>query len=458
MTPLSILRAALLSSVALGSAVLAQDGAPLPAILAGQAVLPAVTLIQPPADAPKAFAISGKFAAADRQRRTELGSIPSIDFASDPKAPRRTGVDLPLAGQPAQGFSAIEPIGGGAYLILTDNGFGGKVNSVDALLMVHRVQPDFGTKEAKIAETIFLRDPDRKVPFAIVNEATETRYLTGADLDPESLRVVGDEMWIGEEFGPYLLRFDRTGKLLALFETKIGDKLHRSPDHYMMGMPAAPGEVSFEVRRSGGFEPMGRSPDGRFLYPGFEKPLWDAATKGSEAKDGKAFTRILEFSIADGRYTGRWWSYELADNAHVIGDLAMVDATSAVLIERDDTTEGSQEQRCQGEAKPDCFNRPAAFKRVVKIVFGESGQSVKKAGFIDLLQIADPDRKAKLGARQDGRFELPHLGPEGLSVVDADHIVLTNDNNFPYSMGRVLGRPDDDEITLLRVPELLRAR
>lgn len=435
-----------------------RDVARMPATLAGQAVVPALTLVQPPADAPKTFGMTGRFTAADRLRRTELGTVPSVDFASDPKAPRPTGIDLPLAGQAVQGFSAIEPIGGGGYLILTDNGFGGKANSVDAMLMVHRVEPNFTTGEPHIRETMFLRDPDQKVPFAIVNEHTSERYLTGADFDPESLRIIGDEMWIGDEFGPYLIKLDRAGKVLAVFETKVGDKTYRSPDHYMLGMPGTPGEVAFEVRRSGGFEPMGKSPDGRFLYPGFEKPLWDAATKASEMKDGRAFTRILEFSVAEGRYTGRWWSYELGDNANVVADLAMVDATSGVLIERDDTTEGSKDAACKGEAKPDCFNKPAAFKRLVKIVMGESGQPVRKVGYVDLTDIADPAKKAKLGARADGRFELPHLGPEGLAIVDADHVVVVNDNNFPYSMGRTIGRPDDGEITLLSVPELLRAR
>jgi hypothetical protein len=424
----------------------------VPATLAGQAVIPALTAVAPPADAPPGFGMAGKFTAPDRQRRTALGSVPSVDFASDPKAPRPTGVDLPMKGQPVQGISAIEPIGGGAYYLLSDNGFGSKVNSVDTLLMVHRVAPDFATGAPNLTETVFLHDPDRKVPFHIVNENTEARYLTGADLDPESLRVIGDE------FGPYLVRLTKAGRVVAVYETKVGDTLFRSPDHYTMSLPPAPGEVSFQVRRSGGFEPMGRSPDGRFLYPGFEKPLWDAARKGYETMGDKAVTRILEFSVAEGRYTGRWWAYELSDPTHVVSDLAMVDAGSAVLIERDDVSEGSKDQACRGEARPDCFNRPAAFKRVVKVTFGEVGRPVGKAAEIDLVSLADPDRKARLGRREDGRFELPHLGPEGLAVVDPEHLVVVNDNNFPYSMGRTLGRPDDDEITLIRAPELLAAR
>ncbi|MFX5085046.1 hypothetical protein ABTC40_20605, partial [Acinetobacter baumannii] len=79
----------------------------------------------------------------DRKRVETVGSIRATSFASDPKVPRQTEIMLPVAGQAVQGFSAIVPQGNGEYMALTDNGFGSKVNSVDALLMVHRVKPDW---------------------------------------------------------------------------------------------------------------------------------------------------------------------------------------------------------------------------------------------------------------------------------------------------------------------------
>ena len=47
---------------------------------------------------------------------------------------------------------------------------------------------------------------------------------------------------------------------------------------------------------------------------------------------------------------------------------------------------------------------------------------------------------------------------EDVDLVDADHIVVTNDNSLPFSAGRKLNLHDDNEIILLRVPELLRAK
>ena len=51
-----------------------------------------------------------------------------------------------------------------------------------------------------------------------------------------------------------------------------------------------------------------------------------------------------------------------------------------------------------------------------------------------------------------------HSTIESVAAVDADHVVVANDNNLPFSAGRHLGRADDNEFILLRVPELLRAR
>lgn len=449
-----------LGLVAAAHGAAAQSPQKFPAILAGHAALPVESYVPAPADAGAFFATSGKFTAADRKRIEALGSIATTTFTADPKAPRSSGLKFPVAGQVAQGFSGIQSLGDGLFLVLTDNGFGSKANSPDALLMVHRVKADWATGKVERQETLFLHDPDKKIPFQIVNENTAQRYLTGGDLDIESIARVGNRLFLGDEFGPYVIEIDAKGKVLALHETMMDAKPARSPDHYRNGvLPAVPGTVTFEVRRSRGFEPMAASSDGKYLYPAFEGPLWNADTKAFEAKDGKAFIRILQFDVAAGAYTGTSFKYLLDDNANVIGDMAMLGNDTALLIERDDSTEGSKAQACAGEPKLDCFNKPAAFKRIYKISLADSDAEgfVKKIGYIDLTDIDNPDRRAKLGPNE-AKFALPHLGPEGLAIVDADHIVVVNDNNFPYSMGRSVDKADDNEVTLLKVPELLRAK
>lgn len=444
----------------LSVAALAGDPVLFPSTLAGHAAVPAMTLIQPPPDAGPLFATSGKFAGPDRKRVETLGTIPTLSYVSDAKAPRGSGVGLPLAGQAVQGFSAILPLGGGEFLTLTDNGFGSKASSPDVLLMVHKVKADWATGKAAWVSTLFLHDPDKKIPFLIVNENSEKRYLTGSDIDPESMVLVGDRLFIGDEFGPYLLEVDKTGKVVAFHETVLNGKPLRSPDHYRMSLPNLPAVAPFEVRRSRGFEALTASPDGKTLYVALENALWNADTKGLETgPDGKAFVRILEFDVTKGAYTGKSWKYALEDKDYALADMSMVDDGTAVVIERDDSSEGDIDQACKGEVKADCFNIPAKFKRVYKIDIkgADADGYVRKVGYVDLLAIRDPDRKARIGGSGD-RFSMPHLGAEGLTVVDADHIAVVNDNNLPYSSGRAIGKADDNEIALLKVTELLRAK
>ncbi|MEI6158780.1 MAG: esterase-like activity of phytase family protein, partial [Roseococcus sp.] len=158
--------------------------------LVGQAILPAATFLAPPADAPEYFRVSGRFNGPGNLRNETLGSIPGVSLPG--YGPRPTGLAMPFPGQPLQGFSGIKPVGDGSYWVTGDNGFGNRRNSPDALLMIHRVRPNFQSGAVAVENTIFLSDPNRVAAFPIVNEATPTRYLTGADFDLESIQPLPD--------------------------------------------------------------------------------------------------------------------------------------------------------------------------------------------------------------------------------------------------------------------------
>jgi hypothetical protein len=308
-------------------------------------------------------------------------------------------------------------------------------------------------------EMVFLHDPDKKLPFPITLEGTPKRYLTGADLDIESFQPIADSIWVADEFGPYLIRADRTGKVTGFFETMVDGKVARSPDHYMVSTPAVPGgAVPFTVRRSRGYEGMAASKDGRFLYPLLEGPLWDEAAKGWENDAGREYLRILEFDVTKQSWTGRHWKYRLEINGNNIGDFNMIDATTGLIIERDNG-EGETSLGCSGAPKPDCFNVPARFKRVYKIELSDAnaGSLVRKIGHIDLMAIKDTDKKARRGSIE-GIFTFPFVTIEDVDVVDDRHIIVANDNNLPYSSGRELGKQDDNEMVLLEVTDFLKAK
>ncbi|MFK8251602.1 esterase-like activity of phytase family protein [Ancylobacter terrae] len=450
------MRASLLAATAL-AVLAAASGAradqAYPATLAGHAVLPAASFIEMPADAPADLKTSGKFTTAKR-----VDAVGSVEGKS---GGRPTGLSVPFKGQPLQGHSGIKVMPDGSFWILTDNGMGAKANSPDSALYLNRYRIDWKSGAFERLETVFLTDPDKKVPFRIVHEGTDKRYLTGADFDPESFQIIGDDIWIGEEFGPYLIRADKTGKVLAVIETVAGEMPVRSPDHYGVASPATPSATAeFNARRSKGFEGMAASKDGKFLYPLLEGPLWDAAKKDwQKTADGKEYLQILEYDVAGNRWTGRSWQYVLEQNGNAIGDFNMIDGTTGLIIERDNG-EGTADKACtEGQRRPDCFHDLAKFKRVYKIELTDAnvGGPVRKIGHIDLMRIADPSSLARKPLN-DGVLTFPFFTIENVDVVDGTHIVVGNDNNLPFSSSREPNRADDNELILLEVGEFLKAK
>ncbi len=344
------------------------------------------------------------------------------------------GVTLPLPSQPIPGFSAVLDAGGGEFWAMPDNGYGAKTNSADFLLRIYRIRPDFKTAEGgsgavTVLSFVQLSDPDGKVPFALTRS---DRLLTGADFDPESVRrTENGDFWFGDEFGPFLLHTDATGKVL---EAPIPLPGVQSPQNPFLSGPDA-----WTLRASRGFEGTALSRDGRWLYPMNEGALRD---------DADPRRRILnQFDLAARKYTDQKWNYRVDEefpNA-VIGDLTAVDNDRFVLIERDDD---------QGEQ--------ARQKKVYLIDLRRVGADgyLEKQLVIDLLRIRDPAgvslpaRPGEFGVGDP--FSFPLVSVETVEVLDNERLLIANDNNYPGNDARWIARdrPDDTELIIIRVPPL----
>ncbi|HWT57725.1 MAG TPA: esterase-like activity of phytase family protein [Rhizobium sp.] len=426
-----------------------------PAKLAGQAILPANTMVPAPADAPEFLKHSGKFTTADRKRTEALGTVPGKDGA------RVTDLKLPFDDQAIQGFSGIKTMADGTFWTLTDNGFGSKANSSDSMLFLHQMKFDWAANKAEVVKNLFLSDPNKIAPFPIVLEGTDTRYLTGADFDIESIQPVADGFWLGDEFGPYILKVDTAGRLTDVIPTTLDDKPVLSPDNPLIQLPGNPAAKMpvFNLKRSGGFEGLAKSKDGTKLYGLLEGAIYKDDGQ-MESVDGHTAVRVIEFDVAAKKWTGRSWLYPFEDKGVSIGDFNMLDDTTALVIERDSGA-GTKDKACPDpkQPKPDCFEAPAELKRVYKIEFNDAnaGKAVRKIGYIDLLDIQDPDNKKKAGSK-DGVYDMPFVTIENVDRVDATHIIIGNDNNLPFSAGRTVDKADNNEFSLLEVGEFLNAK
>lgn len=422
----------------------------VPATLAGHAVLAVNSTVPAPANAPADLQVSGKFTTG--QRVDTLGSV------EGKSADRPTGMHLPIKGQPLQGHSGIKRMADGTYWVLTDNGFGNKVNSPDSMLYLTQYDIDFKTGKANPLKTVFFHDPNKIIPFHIINESSNERYLTGSDFDPESFQFADGALWVGDEFGPYLIKMDLDGKVLALFETEVEGKKVVSPDHYQVTTPGKPTDkVSFQVNRSKGFEGMASSPDGSKLYPMLEGAVWNEDKQDYENVEGKRAARILEFDVKKQNWTGRSWLYVFEDNQNAIGDFNLIDDSHGLIIERDNG-EGTADKACEAGATntENCFSNLAKFKRIYRIEFSDKnvGGAVDKQAYIDLMNIKDSNNLARKPLNE-GVFTFPFFTIENVDVVDSDHIIVGNDNNYPFSSSREPNKADDNEFILLKVSELL---
>jgi hypothetical protein len=248
---------------------------------------------------------------------------------------------------------------------------------------------------------------------------------------------------------------------VTVVETMVEGKPVKSPDHPTLTLQANPSlpTPAFDLKRSGGFEGLAQAKDGSKLYGMLEGALFK--DDGSmEMVDGNRAFRIIEFDVANGAWTGRSWLYRLEDGGDAIGDFNMIDETTALVIERDQGS-GTAAKACADpkSPQPDCFATPAKFKRIYKIEMsdGSAGGAVRKIGYIDLLDIRDPNNLRRQGGG-DGVYDMPFNTIENVDVVDATHIVVGDDNNLPFSAGRALDKADDNEFVLLEVGGFLAAK
>ncbi len=414
------------------------------------------------------------------QANTLIGfaSLPANTYATGPTSGQfagsgANGNPLPLIDkQPVQGFSSVldGPVPGTFY-VMSDNGFGAKTNSADALLRVYAVRPDFRTAGGGTGMVmpvdfrtgaplpsfdarsyIELHDPDRMLGYPIVADMTHYpngtgtipvdpsikagRILSGYDLDIESIRRDKEgNLWFGDEFGPFLIKTDAQGKILqrdiATLNTRGfgSNPLVQAPQNPYLGSGVA------NLPGSGGFEGMALNKSGTLLYPLLEKHIND---------DPDARRLIINvFDLATGTYTSTTHAYRLESASHAIGDLTAISDTQLLVIERDNR---------QGDPRDPTFTNPAQFKKIYKIDLSRTNTDgfVEKTELVDLMNLHDPH-----DLDGDGRttFNFPFVTIESVHIIDPHTLLVINDNNYPFSAGRTFGVSDNNEFILISLAQ-----
>ncbi|MDA0172354.1 esterase-like activity of phytase family protein [Solirubrobacter taibaiensis] len=342
-------------------------------------------------------------------------------------------VPAPGATQPVGGFSALLDAGNGDFWAMPDNGFGNKANSRSFILRLYKVKPNWRTEwsgkgTVNVKSAITLSDPDEKVPFPIVNENTEERILTGGDFDIESVRQAPDgTFYFGEEFGPFIVHVDATGKVLdaPIGIPKIaGQKPVRSPDNpYLFGR-------ANNLGGSSGFEAMALSFDGKTLYPILE---------GAVIGDDPLVRRVYEFDVKDRHYTGRTWTYRMTQPTTFVSDAVAFGRDQIIVTERDNG---------QGAT--------ALWKKAFVIDVPDRRPNLAKREIVDLIDVKDKEGISLFGARPGdfglgNPFKFPYSTVEAVLPLSNNELAFVNDTNFG-STGRNANLPDYSDFIILKVP------
>ena len=390
--------------------------------------------------------------------------MPANTFAEGPTSgqfagPGAGGNPLPLIDkQPVQGFSAV--LNGpapGTFLVMPDNGFGTQGNSADALLRMYAVRPDFRTTSGGSATVapvgftsgtpigsfasgsfITLSDPNRQLGFTIQadytnyynNPANPTvdpsirtgRLLTGSDFDIESVRKdKNGRYWFGEEFGPFLVKTDASGRVLR---PEIGLPGVFAPQNPHLG------GTTPNLGTSRGFEGMAINSAGDRLFTLLE---------GTVTGDPPKTLRINEFNVDTESYTGASWSYLLDPQGTNIGDMTAIDDHRFLVIERNGET---------------AISGGTPFKKIflIDINATDGAGHVKKTELVDLMNLADP---ADLNGDSSTIFTFPYVTIEDVLLLDSSTLLVINDNNYPGTGGRDLNSDSTEflRISIEAIPE-----
>lgn len=387
------------------------------------------------------------------------------------------GVTPPFVdGQPLPGFSALLKNDDGTWTAMPDNGYGSKGNSGDFVVGFYNVNIDFRTAAngttvpgtVKVNSHVnfndangFLKDGkgvDLKITADYANYQTVSgnnlvdsgkpvdarivsgRLLTGFDLDVESIARAKDGTWfVGEEFGPYILHFDKNGTLMG---DPVPHPFLRSPSNPLVMNDGATA-TSLSSR---GFESLAFNGDSSRLYAVPEAAPSLASLR--PVADDERYLNFFEFDPASMLYTGKNPVYKkdgpAKDNQIVIGDMTNVGGNKFVLIERDSL-----------------FGSKAVVKRLymVDLDVKDADGVLKKTLLVDLLNISDPtDIGGPLASVVAGKFSMPFDSVESVEVVDDNTLAVAIDTNFPTEDGRVPGKPDDTEVITIRFDQALFKR
>jgi hypothetical protein len=228
------------------------------------------------------------------------------------------------------------------------------------------------------------------------------------------------EFWIAEEYGPSLLKVDRTGKVVKRYIPQ-GVKLEGADYPVEPVLPA----IYSKRKINRGFEGLALSSDQRTLYVALQSPLLNPNKKTGETS---RHTRILVFDIPSEKVTAEYvYRFEVSKDFDPgpkntpdemkVSAAAFIKADTLLILERTDqvaklyTVDLSKATNILGSRWDD----PAAFPTLEALEDPAEVEikALPKTLVVDLKGLDGMPEKI-----------------EGIAIIDHNTIAVSNDNDF----------------------------
>ena len=299
--------------------------------------------------------------------------------------------------------------------------------------------------------TTLLKNPSGQQFLGI---SSAYQFLPPRRLDPETIRTLPDgSTWVSDEYGPFILHFDRQGNQIESLPLPVGFQIHT---------PNPQGAYETKHNTSGhvnnkGMEGLALSPDGKTLVGMMQSPLiQDGGTAGTNV-------RIVVYDLNFPNLAPAQYLYQLDSPSFAISELLAINNHEFLVDERDsvagnagkkllyrfDLNQASAPTNLATSAYPGTTpangfkakyptGTPKGVTPLVKTLFADIGQILTSVPNEGAFTSDTVNFRGDLPDKIEGYTWGPDLG-------DGRHLLLvTNDNDFaqPFttSGGAITGR------------------
>jgi 3-phytase len=302
----------------------------------------------------------------------------------------------------------------------------------------YRIEINPATGTVKVVETIGLTNKEGKPLTGLPNLKGEKAGFAYADEVPTDL--MGKELtydpygidgegiakdangtyWMVDEYRPGIYNFDKTGKLIERYVPKGSNK------EAVTGVEALPAVLG-QRRANRGFEAVVIQ-DGK-LYAFVQSPLDNPDTAKDDNSKKSTYTRIVEFDLAKKEVTAQYLNVLGSPKADKIGDAVALEKGVFVVMERDDEIGEKANKKLYKIDLKDATNLNTLDESVAGV-----------NGTLELMTADDLKAKGIKPVAKELYIDLIKLGydktdkPEGLALVDANTMVVVNDNDFAVTV------------------------